>query len=213
MKRLETMVAVAVVVAALSGCAATDEQRTKAEGAGVGAVIGGLLGYAIDRERGAVIGAALGAGAGYAVGNEIAKRKQAYATTEAFLDAEIARVEEFNSTAYAYNASVRQDIARLDREAEQLRTQYNAGQVRRESLVAKRGELQQRIATSNDLEETLAAEYEIQTAILKEERRARPTNDPYIARLEREVEALQVNLETLREGSTQLALIDQRLSV
>ncbi len=213
MKRLETMVAAAVVVAALGGCAANDEQRTKAEGAGVGAVVGGLLGYAIDRERGAVIGAALGAGAGYAVGNEIAKRKKAYATTEAFLDAEIARVEEFNDTAYAYNSSVRQDIARLDREAEQLRTQYNAGQVRRESLVAKRGELQERIATSNDLEETLAAEYEIQTAILKEERRARPANDPYIARLEHEVEALQANLETLREGSTQLALIDQRLSV
>jgi zinc transporter ZupT len=39
MKRLETMVAAAVVVAALGGCAATDEQRTKAEGAGIGAVV------------------------------------------------------------------------------------------------------------------------------------------------------------------------------
>jgi hypothetical protein len=213
MKRVGITVAGSLVVALLGGCATTDEQRTKAEGAGVGAVIGGLVGYAVDRERGAAIGALIGGGAGYVVGNEIAKRKQAFATTEDFLDAEIARVDEFNRTTSAYNARLRQDIARLDVEAEQLRAQYDAGQVRKDGLQAKRGELQQRIATSRDLEKTLAAEYEIQSAILREQREGRPPDDPYIVRLEQEVQALQANLEVLREGSTQLALIDQRLSV
>lgn len=213
MNRLGIMVAATLMGAVLGGCATTDTQRTQAEGAGVGALIGGLLGYAVDRERGAVVGALLGAGAGFAVGNEIAKRKQAYATTEAFLDAEIARVDEFNRTATAYNARLRQDIVRLEREAEQLQAQHRTGQARQEGLQAKRDELQQRIATSQDLEQTLSAEYEIQTTILKEERASRPADDPYIVRLEREVQALQANLETLREGSTQLARIDQRLSV
>ncbi|AGA34175.1 membrane protein [Thioalkalivibrio nitratireducens DSM 14787] len=213
MNRLNRIVAAGLVATAVAGCAATDEQRTRAEGAGVGAVVGGLLGYAIDRERGALIGAAIGAGAGYAVGNEIAKRKQAYATTEEFLDAEIARVDEFNRTTTAYNARVRQDIVRLEHEAEQLRARYDSGQVQKAGLQAKRNELQQHIATSQELEETLAAEYEIQTVILQEERANRAADDPYIVRLEREVQALQENLEALREGSTQLARIDQRLSV
>ena len=203
----------ALLVASLSGCATTDEQRTRTEGAAFGALIGGLLGYGLDRESGAAIGALIGAGAGLAVGNEIAKRKRAYASTEDFLNGEIARVDEFNRTTEAYNGRLRQEIVRLDREAEQLRAQYSAGAVRRDHLHAKRAELQQQIATSRDLEQALEAELEIQMAILKDEGPGRPANDPYIARLEREVEALAANLTALQEGSSQLARIDQRLSV
>ena len=213
MRNRGTIVTTAVVVMLLGGCATTDEGRTKAEGAGAGAVIGGLLGYLVDGSRGAAVGAAIGAGAGFVVGNEIAKRKQEYASTEDFLDGEIARVDEFNRTTTAYNASVRRDLVRLEHEAETLRAQYQAGGVRKEGLQAKRGELQQQLATSKKLEETLATELKVQEAILAEQRESRPANDPYIVRLEREVRALEANLDTLREGSTQLARIDQRLSV
>ncbi|NCC94357.1 MAG: glycine zipper 2TM domain-containing protein, partial [Opitutae bacterium] len=79
MKKIaKVLVVVLLVFALLPGCATmSDQNRTKAEGTGVGAVVGGLLGLAIGGGRGAAIGAAAGAGLGFLVGNEIAKRKQA----------------------------------------------------------------------------------------------------------------------------------------
>jgi uncharacterized protein YcfJ len=208
------MGAVALVLALLTGCAGTSDQtRTKAEGAGVGALVGGLLGYAIGDGRGAVIGAALGAGAGYLVGNEVAKRKKAYATTEEFLDAEIASTQEYNETAVAYNNRLMKDIKALEKECAALRAKYDKGQVDKKTLLARSDALQKKIDDAKKLEETLAKELEVQTAILAQEKKSRPADDQYIARLEKEVAALQKNLDKLREGSSQLAQIDQRLSV
>ena len=77
----------------------------------------------------------------------------------------------------------------------------------------KSEDLQKLIAKNAKLEDTLDKELKVQTEILAQERKDRPADDQYIARLEKEVNSLQKNLETLREGSTQLASIDQRLSV
>lgn len=214
MKILKTIVVIAVICALLPGCATmSDQNRTRAEGAGVGAIVGGLLGYAVGGGRGAAIGAAVGAGAGFLVGNEIAKRKQAYANTEDFLDAEITNTQEYNRTALAYNQKLSQEIAVLEKESTALRAKYDKGKADKKTLTAKREQLQKRIDDSNKLEETLSKELEVQTAILEEERKERPANDQYIARLEKEVAALQKNLDQLRDGSSQLARIDQRLSV
>lgn len=206
---------VALLVASLSsGCANMDDQdRTKAEGTATGALIGGVIGALIGGRDGAAIGAVVGAGAGYLVGNEVAKRKQEYANTEDFLDAEIARTQEFNSTAVAYNQRLGQEIASLEAESRTLRANYDKGRVKQDALAAKRNDLQKRVAENKKLEDSLAKEHEVQTAILAEERKTRPANDPYIARLEKEVQQLQKNLDKLRDGSTQLARIDQRLSV
>ena len=200
----------------MTGCVTNqtkDEDRTRLEGAGIGALVGGLLGHVIGDDRGALIGAAVGAGAGYLVGNEIAKRKQEYASTEDFLDGEIGRTQEFNSTAVAYNRKLGREIAALEKESGVLRARYDKGRVDQRALAAKRDDLQTRMAENIKLEETLAQELEVQSGILAQERGGRDANDPYLARLENEVEQLQKNLDTLREGSTQLALIDQRLSV
>ncbi|GAB6112101.1 glycine zipper domain-containing protein [Desulfomicrobium salsuginis] len=215
MKKIVNVLVVALLVCALlPGCATmSDQTRTKAEGAGVGAVLGGLLGYAVGGEKGAAIGAAVGAGAGFLVGNEIAKRKQAYANTEDFLDAEIANTQEYNKTAVAYNAKLSKDVAQLEKESTALRAKYDKGQVDKKALAAKSDSLQKKIDDSKKLEDTLAKELEVQTAILADEKKTRPADDQYIVRLEKEVAALQKNLDTLRDGSTQLAKIDQRLSV
>jgi hypothetical protein len=200
----------------VAGCATnetTDQDRTRLEGAGVGALVGGLLGHAIGDGRGAAIGAVIGAGAGYLVGDEIAKRKQEYASTEDFLDGEIGRTQEFNSTASAYNQKLGLEIAALEKESGELRARYDQGRVDQRALAATRDDLQRRMDENRDLEETLAQELEVQTAILAQERNGRDANDPYLARLENEIKLLQKNLDTLREGSTQLARIDQRLSV
>lgn len=214
MRLMKGIVIIVLVLALLPGCATmSDQTRTKAEGTGVGAVVGGLLGYAIGGGRGAAIGAALGAGAGFLVGNEIAKRKQAYANNEDFLDAEISNTQEYNKTAIAYNAKLSKDVAALDKESKALRAKYDKGQVDKKALAAKSDALQKKIDDSKKLEDNLAKELEVQTAILAEEKKSRPADDKYIVRLEKEVAALQKNLDKLRAGSSQLAQIDQRLSV
>jgi hypothetical protein len=199
----------------VTGCAniQDDQQRTQAEGAAAGAVIGALIGYAIDKEQGAAIGALVGGGAGFVVGNEIAKRKKAYANTEDFLNAQIARVAEFNRTTLAYNNKLRREIASLDRESRRLQAQYKSGTVQKQALASKRNALQEKIAGSKKLEQTLVQEQKVQSQILAEERKTRPANDPYIRKLESEVKTLQGNIETLRSNNTQLAQIDPRLSV
>lgn len=199
----------------VTGCAniQDDQQRTQAEGAAAGAVIGALIGYAIDKEQGAAIGAVIGGGAGFVVGNEIAKRKKAYANTEDFLNAQIARVAEFNRTTLAYNNKLRREIASLDRESKRLQAQYKSGAVQKQALVSKRNALNEKIAGSKKLEQTLIQEQKVQSQILAEERKTRPANDPYIRKLEREVKTLQGNIDTLRSNNTQLAQIDPRLSV
>ena len=214
MKIVKAAIVIVIICALLPGCATTSDQtRTKAEGTAVGAVLGGLLGYAVGGGRGAAIGAVAGAGVGFLVGNEIAKRKQAYATTEEFLDAEIAHTQEYNRTALAYNQKLSQDVAVLERESSTLRAKYDKGKADRQTLIAKRDTLQKRIDDSKKLEETLAKELEVQTAILDEERQKRPADDQYVVRLEKEVNALRKNLDQLHDGGSQLARIDQRLSV
>lgn len=214
MKTYKKTLAVAVMSGALmTGCVTTDGDRTRMEGAGLGALIGAVVGGLAGGEEGAIIGALIGGGAGFIVGNEIAKRKQQYATTEEWLDGEIAHVQEINGATATYNQNLRTEIAQLDRDAERLRSQYNAGRVEQSALVSKRTELQKQLTTNRELEQGLVNELKVQERILSDERPARPANDPYIARLENEVQTLQRNLNQLRDGSTQLARIDQRLSV
>lgn len=214
MKTMRSIILLLFICALIPGCAGmSDQGRTKAEGTAIGAVAGGLLGLVIGGEKGAAIGAAAGAGLGFLAGNEVAKRKKAYANTEDFLDAEIASTQEFNHTAIAYNNKLSTEISSLQQESTSLLAKYNSGKVNKEALAKKRTELDKQIAANTKLEKTLAEELEVQNTILAQERKDRPADDKYIARLEKEVNTLQKNLETLRNGSTQLAGIDQRLSV
>ena len=57
-KIVKVLVTALVVLSLLPGCATmSDQTRTKAEGTGVGAVVGGLIGYAVG---GSLIGVGLG---------------------------------------------------------------------------------------------------------------------------------------------------------
>ncbi len=191
----------------------TDSQRTRTEGAVLGGLLGGLIGLATGDEKGAAIGAVLGAGAGYVIGSEVAKRKEKYASTEAFLDAEIARTAEFNETARAQHGRLRQEIAALDRETLELQARYRQGSATRAQLREKKQDLDARLAKNREFEEVLQREYELNADILAAERPSRPANDPYLGRLEKENDELRTQIEQLREGSSQLAEINERLSV
>ena len=192
---------------------ASDTQQTKTEGAVLGALLGGLIGLATGDEKGAAIGAVLGAGIGYAVGSEVAKRKQEYATTEEFLDAEIARTAEFNETARAQHQRMKKEIAALDKETVTLQKQYRSGEASKKQLRAKRKDLEAKLAKNKEFEDILQKEFEINTEILAQESKERPANDPYLSKLEKENNDLKAQIEQLRKDSAQLAQINERLSV
>ena len=191
----------------------TDSQRTKTEAAVIGGLLGGLIGAAAGDSKGAAIGALLGAGAGYLVGSEVAKRKEQYASTEEFLDAEIARTAEFNDTARAQHERLRRDIAALDKETASLQAKYRQGTASKDQLAAKKQDLDARLAKNREFEEALQKEHDINARILAEERQSRPEDDPYLGKLEKENNDLRRQIEQLREDSTQLAEINERLSV
>jgi hypothetical protein len=230
-KWLKGVSMLAVVGLLVSGCATTsqqgntqatsagsssDQKRTRVEGAGIGALVGGVLGYALggkNKAKGALIGAALGAGAGYLVGNEVAKRKQKYASEEEFLDAEIQNATEFNRVARDYNERLRVQIAELDEASMALKSKYKAGAASQQDLENKRAEVQTELARSEKFYDQLKKEYDIKMAVYQEQQKKRPQDDAYLAKLEKEVLELKNNLEQLSAESKQLASIDERLTI
>ena len=196
-----------------SPSASDDQTATKAQGTLLGAVVGGLIGAATGDTQGALIGATVGAGLGYLAGNEVAKRKAQYVREEDFLDAEIAQAKKLNQEAVAYNGTLRRQIASLDAESQRLASRYRTGQASRDQMLAQRNVVQARIQKSREVEQTLSKEHEIKVAVISEEKGRRGANDPYVKSLEAQVKDLQTNINALHQGSTQLARIDERLSI
>ena len=98
-------------------CASTqDGQLAQAQGTGIGAIGGGLLGAAIGGRQGALIGAAIGSTAGFAYGSHIANKKAQYKSTEAWLDACISQAEGKRKEAVAYNNKLNNRLASLQKE-------------------------------------------------------------------------------------------------
>jgi len=204
-----------VLALTLTGCdtmpTMSDQNRTKAEGAGVGALVGAAVGYAVGGDaKGAAIGAAIGGAAGFALGNEVAKRKQQYANEEAFLEAEIARTERLNQEALAYHRKTKEEIAQLDRETDKLRDSYKKGKASEKDLRKKQKELDQRIAKNEEKRKELQKEYEINQQVLAEGSKG---NDKYLDRLEKENRQLKEQIGKLQKDGEQLAQINERLSI
>jgi hypothetical protein len=98
-----------------TGCANTaDGRKTQAQGAGIGAVAGGAIGYVLGGGRGASVGALIGGGIGMAYGTSVANRKAKYARAEQWLEQEILIAKQANSKAYSYNRSLKARIASIE---------------------------------------------------------------------------------------------------
>jgi hypothetical protein len=163
---------ITILALIFSGCAETkDGQTAQKQGTALGAVggalIGGLIGYATGGGvEGLVVGAASGAVAGgvagFAYGTEVAKRKAKYAKKEDWLNNEIVAARQTNTRAYAYNKTLRQRLAVLDRKCADARASHNRtalkdlkGQVAALSNEVK-AENQNLTVASNDQKEILA---------------------------------------------------------
>lgn len=124
-----------LIVFGLSHCAATqDGQLAQAQGAGIGALGGGLLGAAIGGRQGALLGAAIGGAGGFAYGTHIANKKAQYKSTEEWLDACISDAEQKRSAAVAYNSRLNKEYARLKSEVNAARL---AGDTRKLSTLKR----------------------------------------------------------------------------
>lgn len=135
----------------LSQCAGTqDGQLAQAQGTGLGALGGGLLGAAIGGRQGALIGAAIGSAGGFAYGTHIANKKAQYKSTEEWLDACISEAEKKRSAAVAYNSRLNNEYARLQKEVSAARM---AGDKKRLST------LKQQIASERTAAEKEAVAY------------------------------------------------------
>jgi len=223
MRVLSLSAAGLAVAITLGGCQTTtnqgtdisgDQTRTVTEGAAVGAGVGALVGYLIAGDAGAAaLGALAGAGAGALIGNVVAERKAAYANEEEFLEGEIAKAQEFNTAARAYNRKLSQRVAALDRTASVLLAQHKAGTAEKETLEARRQTVKADLAKARQMEKALNAEYKVQVAVLEDQKEEKGADDPQVKALETEVRELRRNINELHQDTVQLAEIDERMSL
>ncbi len=150
--------AATICLAFLGSCAniQDDGTRTRTEGTLTGAVLGGVAGAIIGNQsnrawQGAAIGAAAGGLAGLAVGDHVARKKAGYASTEDWLDACIAQAEETNQQAVAYNNSLTNRIASLQRQIDAAKALSDANELRRikQSVVALQKEASEKVTVVN----------------------------------------------------------------
>lgn len=192
----------------VSGCAGmNDQQLTVAQGAGVGALVGALAGQAIGGDtRSTLIGAAAGGLIGAAVGNSIAERKAQYANEEDFLNAEIARNQEFIREADAENRQLYADIARLDRESRRLAREYRAGKASRNALVQQKSSLEKQLTRAKQVNSLAEKQLADANTVYSESKQKRGAQDQYTRKLESNVVQLK---ETQQKSSQNVASLQK----
>ena len=194
------------------GC--TDSQTTKAQGAGLGALVGAVggaaLGYAIDGSDGAARGALIGAGAGaiggYAYGNHVANKKAKYASQEDYLDACIAAASNMNNQVASYNQSLANDIAKLKQQNAALASsgaQKSQKLAHKQAIASKRQQANKNLARVTD-------EIRIQSTVLQNERKA---SQARISQLNAQIANLKKQKASLQGMSNQLASMESRIAV
>jgi hypothetical protein len=140
LQRFSVIISLITFIAFFAGCAQTQDGRnTQMQGTAIGAVggalVGGLLGYAVGGRdgavRGAIAGAAVGGTAGFAYGTHVARQKAKYASAERWLDACIADARKANQQAYAYNDQLSKRVAALESRAKAAMASGNRSELRR----------------------------------------------------------------------------------
>ncbi len=197
-------------VLALSGCAAkhsSDGAQTTAEGAGFGAVIGAVLGGAVAIATGDAKWVAIGAGAGAVVGTGVglyvAKKKEEYATREAWLDDSIDKALAANKASAEYNAKLKADLEQLDAQSKQLAAAYKS-QTAKASDMKK---MQQAIAEQQKSANSYIAEMEqvvaAQKAVVADARTEKREREAAI--IEQEIIKLELQIAQTKEEVNKLA--------
>jgi hypothetical protein len=209
----KNLLAAGVAVVLIAGCATApdgrldDRQHTGAEGAVVGALVGGLLGAAVSDDhkgRGALIGAAAGGLLGAGIGNSIAERKAQYAQEEDFLVAEIQRNQDFIAEADAENEQLYRDIDRLERESQRLARDYRAGRASRDALAAQQTSLQKQLEKAKRINALAERQLADASEVHQETRQKRGPQDRYTKQLETNVVQLKATRQQAGQNVSRL---------
>lgn len=198
----------------LSGCA-NDQQRTRTEGAGAGAVLGAVLGGVIGGRDGALAGAALGGVAGGAYGDQQARKKQQYAQREDALKLALAQAQETTRQARVANESLQRDVAALQTSVNRLSDRRLDAKRRNE--LAQAAKLQMERSNSQVDQQLVAVRGEIerqQQALKRDQELAKQAPEapqPASIRLvSAGVNDLQAQERALERAKAQLAQLDSR---
>ncbi len=222
MKKTVTMLLViALMATGMCGCATTgsDRQRTETEGAVVGAaagaIIGGLLGYAIGGRKGAAWGAGIGAAAGgvggYAYGSHVADQKEKYASQEDWLDACIENADQVCEETRQYSEGLSIEIETIDQETMMLAEQYDQKFIERETLVAKKNDIEGKLALARENLEKAQFELENQEKVFMEAYNSNQAS--YMHALGKKIEELRQYITELESHTEMLASFSQRMAV
>lgn len=201
-----------------------DSERTKTEGAALGALLGGLVGAAAGALAGgdnkgtaAAIGFGVGAigggAAGYLYGASAAERKKMYASEEERLDGELAVVTKYNQDLGEQNIASMEQIQQLEKRVADLKSE--SADLKAKALLSEKEH--QEISDSLAAKEKNLARYREELAAMqqyKSEVSAQGNrSDEEIAGLEREINLLRDNIDTLDSNNKQMARLAENLTV
>ena len=210
MKRIILVSLSTAVIVSITGCGQpnmTDSQRTKAEGTGIGALGGALLGSFIGGSDGAAWGAALGGVAGYAYGSHVANEKAKYARQEDWLNACISSARKVNNDTRNYNAKLSRKIA----DTKRLVSLYKQNKISKSQLRAQKNLIDQERKTANEMLKNAQNELKAQQGVLRDAKKMGKQAEA--ARLEKEISIMEKENRTLKNQTNTLASLSALTAV
>lgn len=208
----------ATMCLAIAGCA-NDQQRTVTQGTTIGAIggavvgagLGALTGLAVGGGNtqsivtgmvaGAAAGAAAGGVAGYQWGQQVAIKKSQYASSEAYLQANINQAQAVTAAARKENALLASKIADYNSQIASLSQDPSAMAALVKNVNVTRSDLALKIrASGNEIEDRKKAVQDAGSA-----------NEKQIEQLVHEITALKSERTQLQENDSRLAAITSNL--
>ncbi len=193
----------------LAGCTniKDDQARTRAEGAGAGALLGAGVGAIIGHQsgrawEGALIGGAVGSLGGLAVGDHVARKKAAYKNQEAWLNACIAQAQKTNSRARSYNASLSNKIASLEQKINGAKARGDKGELQQLKRAA--------LTLQNDTKKEINT---VKSEISEQNRALGQASGGNTMTLRTQVNELRSTQSSLNQNETKIADLLRRMDV
>ncbi len=193
----------------LAGCTniQDDQARTRAEGAGAGALLGAGVGAIIGHQsgrawEGALIGGAVGSLGGLAVGDHVARKKAAYKNQEAWLNACIAQAQKTNSRARSYNASLSNKIASLEQKINGAKARGDKGELQQLKRAA--------LTLQNDTKKEINT---VKSEISEQNRALGQASGGNTMTLRTQVNELRSTQSSLNQNETKIADLLRRMDV
>lgn len=208
-----------VVTLTLSGgCATTGGgTSTQAEGATLGAILGGVIGAAAcdshDRAKCIATGAVIGGTVGFVAGQVVAERQARYANQEDFYDAQIQQTAQLNQALSTKNRNLRKSIQRDRRHISKLMARYNQGKASRQELLTAKANLDKQRTQNEKVLADAKRELEVQREVYKQmqqqgqaQRQRVKQQERVVTGLQAEVNDLQQNIELMATSSAAVNL-------